>query len=616
MSLSGVFVRFIFAILAFIIATALIGVGVAQRTVFLPPNTVSAQVDLGSAQPYVMIDSDTLLTHTGKQTLQVSGTDTVFAAYGRTSDVEAWLNGSSYDRIGYDDESGELVSTVVDADPDGADNVASGSADPAGSDLWLEQFSTDDALYRTLSLPAGYSVIVASDGTQPAPANIKVSWPIANATPWAGPLLVAGVVFLLAGLVLLVLGLLHLRRSQRPRRKPPALPKGKRFSPSRTNAIESGVRKGRRSIAPMIVAPVALVSVLALGGCSADYWPQAAEPTATDVAVTATPDAAPTGDPASTAEPTEPTEPTAPIDEDTPTPAVTEAQLEAIVSTISTTTAEADASSNADTLAQRFSGPALELRTATYAIRGGYPEYPAPQAIPAGPLQVVLPQASSVWPKTVFTVVQGDDTSVPPVALMLVQETPRSNYKVYYEITLEPDTSLPPVAAASVGTTRLAPDTKLLKMTPDELKTAYADILATGDASQFISQIDATGDTLRTQVGAEYKAQKKAALPNTASIDFAQVAGTGQNIALATSGSGALVAVDLRESETVKPVESGATVSPEGAVKALSGVTETAKGAEAVYDYQLLFYIPPSGDAGAAELLGFTQGLVQAKELP
>jgi hypothetical protein len=609
MSLSGVHVRFIFAIFAFIIATALIGVGVAQRTVFLPPDTVASSVSTEGGQPYVMISSDTLRAHDGTQTLQLSGADTIFAAYGRTSDIEAWLDGSSYDTIGYDAETGELTSTTVEANPDGAENVASGSANPAGSDLWLEQFSTEDAMYRSLNLPAGYSVIVASDGTQPAPDTVRLSWPIPNATPWVGPLLVAGVAFLLAGLVLLVLGLLHMRRSSRPRRKPPALPKGKRFSPSRTNAIESGMRRGRRSIAPFIAAPIALASVLAVSGCSSDYWPQAAPPAATDAAtVAATAD--PTATPGADAEPTED------IDPDAPMPAVTEAQLEAIVSTISTVTAEADAASSADTLSSRFSGPALELRTATYAIRGGYPEYPAPQAIPSGPLQVVLPQASNTWPKTVFTVVQGDDTAVPPVALMLVQETPRSNYKVYYEITLEPDTSLPPVAAASVGTTRLAPDTKLLTMTPDELKTAYADILSVGDTSQYIDQVDSEGDTLRTQVGAEYKSQKKSALPSTASLDFAQVDAPGQNIALATSGSGALVAVDLRESETVKPVESGATVSPEGAVKALSGVTETAKGAEAVYDYQLLFYIPPSGDAGKAELLGFTQGLVQAKELP
>ncbi len=600
--------RFIFAIFAFIIATALIGAGVAQRTVFLPPDTVSASVITDGTAPYVMIDSDTLLTHDGKQSLVISGSSTVFAAYGRTSDVEAWLDGSDYERIGYDDSSRELTAENVSANPDAAENVASGSANPAGSDLWLEQYTAEDAMYRTVNLPAGYSVIVAADGTSPAPTSISISWPIPNATPWVGPLLVAGVVFLFAGLVLLVLGLLHMRRSQRPRRKPPALPKGKRFSPSRTNAIESGMKRGRRSIASFVAAPVALVSVLAFSGCSSDYWPQAAAPTpvASDAATTAaTPDPTPT-----------PGEPVETVDDGTPMPAVTQAQLEGIVSSISTVAAEGDAASSADALSPRFTGPALDLRKTTYAIRGGFPEYAAPQPIPAGPLEVVLPQASNSWPKTVFTVVQGADTTVPPVALMLEQETARSNYKVYYAITLEPDTSLPSVAAASVGTTRLAPETKLLTMTPEQLKTAYADILQFGDASGYIGDVDPTGDTLRTQVGVDYKNSAKAALASTASMEFATVPAPGQNIALATTESGALVAVNLRESQTVKPAESGATVSPTGAVKALSGVNESSKGTEAIFDYQLLFYIPPSGDTTKAELLGFTQGLVQAKELP
>jgi hypothetical protein len=600
-------VRFIFAVFALIVGVALIGAGIAQRTVLLPPNTVTASTKLSDAQPYVMIDSGVLKAHDGSQTLVLSGSDSVFAAYGRTDDVKAWLNGSSYDTLGYDSKSNELTSSTVAADPSGSDNVKSGSANPAGSDLWLEQYTSADAMYRTLNLPAGYSVIIASDGTKPAPTQIQVSWPIGNATPWAGPLVAAGIVFLLAGLVLLVLGLLHNRRSRRPRRKPPALPKGKRFSPSRTNAIESGVKRGRRSIgAPMLAAPIAILAVIGLAGCTSDYadwWPQAAT-SQTE---------APTGSGAPTPIPTASG---VPAQDKAPMPAITQAQAEAIVANVSSVAAQADAASDKNALASRFTGPALDLRTATYAIRAGYPEYPAPQAVPSGPLQVVLPQSTDAWPRTALAIVQGSDATVPPVALMLVQNSPRENYKVYYQITLEPNTSLPPVAAASVGAPSVASDTKLLTMTPDQLKTAYADILAVGDQSQYINQVDATGDTLRTQVGVDYKNAQKAALPSTASMDFGKIAAPGENLTLATNDSGALVAVNLRESQTVKPTEDGATVSPQGAVLALSGVSTTSKGTEADYDYQLLFYIPPYGDAGKAKLLGFTQGLISAKELP
>ncbi|WP_378145649.1 hypothetical protein ACFJGV_18415 [Cnuibacter sp. UC19_7] len=595
--------RFILAILAFIIATALIGYGVAQRTFFLPPSTVESTVQTGDGVAYAVIDSDALRSHEGAQTLTVSSGNggTVFAAYGRTADVEAWLQGSAYDRISTGDQGQGLVIESVAADPDGAENVASGSADPAASDLWLERFSSEGTLYRTLNLPEGYSVILASNGTDPAPAEVKISWPVSNATPWVGPTLVAGLVFLLVGIVLLILGLIHMRRSHGPRRKPPALPKGKRFSSSRTNAIESSVTRRRRSIkAPMAVGiPVALASALVLSGCSPDYWPQpAAAPTAV-----ATDDATPA--------------PTAVPDDATPEPVVTSEQFASILADVSSVAAEADAAANRDLLTSRFEGPALDLRAATYAIRAAYPEYAAPQAIPSTPVQVLLPQATDSWPRTAFAIVGGDDPSVPPVALFLTQDTPRADYKVYYEIALEPNTTLPEVAAATVGTTRLGPESKLLALTPDQIKTAYSDILLNGDASQYAAQIDPTGDTLRSQVGADYKNTTKTTLSATAAIEFASVAAAGDSIALATSDSGALVAVDIGETTTVKPVQAGATIKPEGAVKALSNVTETGKGTEATYDYQLLFYVPPQGTPGAkAQLLGFTQGLLSAKELP
>ncbi|AXH36495.1 hypothetical protein DVJ78_14690 [Humibacter sp. BT305] len=596
--------RFILAILAFIIATALIGYGVAQRTVFLPPSTVESTVQTDDGVNYAVIDSEALRSHDGAQTLTVSSGNggQVFAAYGRTADVEAWLQGSAYDRIGAGADGRGLVVESVPADPDGAENVASGSADPAASDLWLERFTSQGTLYRTLNLPEGYSVILASNGTDPAPAEVTISWPVSNATPWVGPTLVAGLVFLLAGIVLLILGLIHMRRSHGPRRKPPALPKGKRFSSSRTNAIESSVARRRRSLkAPMAVGvPIALASALVLSGCSPDYWPQpeAAAPTPVET-IDATP------------------APTAVPDDDTPEPVVTSDQFAAILADVSSVAAEADASANRDLLTSRFEGPALDLRAATYAIRAGFPEYAAPQPIPANPVQVLLPQATDSWPRTAFAIVGGDDPSVPPVALFLTQDTPRADYKVYYEIALEPNTTLPEVAAATVGTTRLGPESKLLAMTPDQIKTAYSDILLNGDSSQYASMIDPTGDTLRSQVGADYKNTTKSGLSATAAIEFASVAAQGESIALATSDSGALVAVDIGETTTVKPVQAGATIKPEGAVKALSNVTETGKGTEATYDYQLLFYVPPQGTPDAkAQLLGFTQGLLSAKELP
>ncbi|GGF38864.1 hypothetical protein [Subtercola lobariae] len=618
--------RFILAIIAFVIALAFIGIGIAERTFLLPPSSVSVETTQTTSTPYVFIDSDALLAESGEQTVTFSGSPKVFAAYGRTDDVKAWLNGASYADLTVNTGSKpSLTSTIVPADPAGAANVASGSVDPAGSDLWLEEYTADSSMTRTFSLPAGYSLIVADDGTAPAPTTVRISWPLDDSTPLAVPFLLTGAIFVVIGLILLLLGLRHMKKSQGPRRKQPTLPKGKRFSSSRTNGIESGVRRGRRSITKSIavLVPTAMLSAAVLSGCSAQSLPAAIADTATPAPVstgdtstgdpstgTPTPGATTTG--TTTAVPTP-----VPTPDQGPPPVVSEAQLDTILGKISTVTTAADAASDPTALAARMTGPALDLRTATYSIRKTDADYPAQPAIPAGPSSVVLPQATDSWPRTVFTIAENTaDSTVAPLSLMLIQDTPRSQYKVYYAIPLEPATTLPPVAPATVGTSQLPNDTKLLSLTPTDAAAGYADILMLGSQSPYYDKFDPTGDTLQTSVGADYKAATKAALPNTASIDFAKVPGVGQTIALATNQSGAIVATNIRESVTVKPVEAGATVSPEGAVKAASGVSQTAKGTEAIYDYQLLFYIPPSGDTSKVKLLGFAQGLLSAKELP
>lgn len=604
--------RFVLAIITFVIATTLIGVGVAQRTFLLPPGAVVASNAAPVTDAYAVIDSDSLLANTGSQTVSLSGPGKVFFAYGQSADVAAWLNGSSFTRLSFDEESGSLVSSGVPADSAGAANVASGSPNPTGSDLWLQEFSADGGISRTVNLPAGYSIIIASDGATPAPASIAVSWPIDNSTPWAIPLLLSGTFVLLVGLALLLWGLWHMKRQQGPRRKPPGAITGKRFSFSRTHSIESGVKRGRRGISQsvVVIVPLAIITALLAGSGAA---------TAATPVPSPTPTSSPTSSPTPTSGPSSdaptPT-PTAGSSSDIPLPVVSEAQAQMIIDRVTAAATAADAASNTELLATRFAGPAYDLRSVTYAIRATYPEYPAPAAIAAGPASVVLPQATRSWPKVLVGVVTNPDATIAPQSLTLVQQTPRSNYKANYAIALEPDTTLPPVAAATVGTARLAPDSRLLQITPTALKEAYADILAVGSASPFFGLVDSKGDSLRTQVGSEYKATAKAGLPTAGTVDFAKVPGIGDTIALATIDSGALVNFELRETVTGRPVTAGGKIETTGAIKSLSGIASSGTGVEATYAYQLLFYIPPAGSTSLPTLLGFSQGLVQAKEIP
>ena len=568
--------RFVLAIISFVLAAVMIGFGIAQRTFLAEPDEMTVATTVSSSAPVTVVDGTTLNSFSGTQKLALSGSDTVFAAYGRTSDVLAWIGDASYNTVALDPDTNELTNTLVRGTETTVPN-------PTGSDLWLAEYTRDDSLTVTASVPSDVSFIVVSDGTKPAPDDIAISWPLDNSAPWSGPLIIAGAVALLLGLGLLLWAIGHMRSSRGPRRKPqkmPKVPRAPRYKPAR-RAIGRG----------MIAVPVVLVGTLLVAGCS----PEAVS----TAAVTPSPSAT-----------------TGPAAAKTDPPAATVKQVERIIADISAVAAKADAAKDSTLLATRFDGAALELRTASYAIStadaaiGGLP------AIPAGPVKLTLPEQTDSWPRTVFAVIQDDaDDTVPPVAMYLTQAEPRSQYKVSYAMTLEPAQGIPKVAPADIGAGRLSDDSPLLRMSPTDVALAYADILELDVDSESYLDFDATNDSLRTSVGLAKKQEIRASLPATASITFGHAIGPAQAIALATNDAGAIIAVNLYETTTVAPVEAGAAVNPTGAVKALSGLSISTKGVIATYSDQLLFYVPAAGSDGKIVLLGYSQGLVKAGEI-
>lgn len=621
--------RFVSAIVAFVLAAAMIVFGIAQRTWLAPPEQLTTSVATTGDAAFTVIPGAVLNSNPGQQHVQISGGKTVWAAYARTSDIVAWLGSSPYNSVSYNAQKDTLSSKVVEApaptgdapagdtttddsatDDSATDDSGAGDAsddtaapNPAGSDLWLEEKQSDGSLNWTMSVPKDVSLLVAVDGTAPAPSRIGLSWPLQHSTPWAGPLIVGGGILLLVGLGLYIWGLVHMRKTRGPRRKTPKapkLPQAPRPRVVRAEVLEPvTTNKGRRAARRTILTTggIVLASGLLLSGCSSS-----------DVDKLFKDDPAPV--------PTVTSSAAAAAAEEVQPVAVTEGQLRRIVDRVATTVSQADTDRNADLLATRVTGPALEERTANYTMRGADGNIAAPDAIPSKPITLDLPQATDAWPRTVMTVVGGDDPAVAPVALVLTQQTPRDNYLVTYAVKLQAKVPFPAVAPPSVGAPLLPNDVKLLAAQPDQLGTAYADILAQGDASQYIDVFQKDPDTLRTNVGVDYKNSKKSGLPSTASLDFSNGPGSGPVLALASNDSGAIVATSIIERETAKVVEEGATINLEGQVKALSGLTNTTKGVESTYGYQLLFYVPPTTAEGKqVVLLGYAQALIGVKEL-
>ncbi|WP_229382020.1 hypothetical protein [Microbacterium schleiferi] len=204
--------RFVWAVVALVLATVMIGAGIAQRTIFQGPRSTTAEVSISESAPYLVIDGAVLTANPGSQTLRVLGDGPVFAAYGRTADVQAWLADATYNEV-VRTEDGALVTEGVEPEPtvdpsaapatdapaddgattedtatdQGAEEEAIPGRNPVGSDLWLDEYQQEDLVIAPLQLPADMSVIIASDGTEPAPTTVSVTWPIANSTPGPDP---------------------------------------------------------------------------------------------------------------------------------------------------------------------------------------------------------------------------------------------------------------------------------------------------------------------------------------------------------------------------------------------------------------------------------------------
>ena len=600
-------VRFVWAVVAFVIAAAMIGAGIAQRTVFQGPSEATESIQPDGATAYTLIDGAVLGSLPGAQSLRVEGDGEVFVSYGRTTDMQAWLADVPYTAVTLGAEDA-VQTALVPASADTAATEAAGTRTPVGSDLWLDEYQQTSSLSTTLQLPADMSVLVASDGIAPAPSNITVTWPIDNATPWAGPLIAGGAIALLAGIVLYILGIRHVRRSRRPRRKGLPLPVTEPISIADADAAEKGVisaspaRRGRGALGPgrraLVAVPALGLSAALFAGCSADAWPQFGA--------------------SETPSPT----PSVIVPEGQFPPAVTENQAERIVSRIATTVAEADSSLDAAVAETRLAGPALAERQTNYTLRAALPDRPALPAIPAEPAQIILPQTTGTWPRTVMMVVESAETDAPTTSIMMMtQEDPWADYRVSYIGNLEASTNLPELAAPYVGATQVPPDSSFLVMPPDQVAAAYADLINNGQNSPSWGAFDTANDLLLPAI--EDNKRKRTDELNqtgqgTAEISFSATAGPAEPIALATLDTGAIVAVNVYESDTAKPTNADAVIKLDNnpAVKALTGVDQSATGFTTTYTDQIFFYVPSQGSDDKIRLLGYRSSLLEAKVSP
>jgi hypothetical protein len=588
-------VRVIVAIVLLSVSVLTLGLGIAQRTVFANDQLIDRPVVTQTTAPATIIHGTDLAAYPGRVTLSVEGgvsarvpsgdgfsvvtSERVFVAYGRTVDVMAWLSPGRHTQLLFD----PLADGFIVLPRTGQDLTL---PDPAGSDLWFQEYSDEGQISVSFSVPEDVSVLIMSDGTLPAPQNITVSWPLVTDSLVSWALIVVGIGSMIAGFVMVLINYIVWRKNRGPRRrmtKRPRAPRGSYRQPQRSSVKP----RGRRSLR-FVALPVAGAVLWGATGC-------APEPTQVEVEETDSQVQAPAV---------------------VPYPAVTELQFSRIMATVAQAIQSADEELAVNLLADRVSEPTLAARRAAYIIKRADPTSGTLTPILASPIRLVLPQQTSTWPRSVFGIIQDeDDLESPSVGVVLSQESPRSDYRLSYAVVLAPQVQIPNLPSASLGSARLSPDSGLIRLSPVDVAANYADVINQGTSSPFALEFALATDRLFIQLGPEAAALRQESFGDTVDVEWETTPSENEVVAFATADGGALVMATLQEIERVTPAQSGASVNASIAVRALTSLSQSTRGFEVISNIQVLWYVPPVGSEEGIRVLGYTYSLVGAKEV-
>jgi len=568
--------RFLTAAILFVVSAALLLTGIAERTIWHPPASVTREINLGGSSPFVIINHSVLSLYPGKPTLTAVSDRFSFIAVGRQSDVKAWVGNSGHTDV---TAVGSQDSAKINASRSLGSDLP---ANPANSDLWRQEISAAGNLSLLVDTSDSAAALVAGTGFEKAPGTIRLEWPIVFDPTPSKVLLIAGTVFLFAAVVVNWWAWYQMRKERGPRRRTPKAPQGPRTRRRRSGNVSTPSR-GRRSARNFTAITAGVLVLGTLTGC-AQAGPSAS----------GTPDKG-----------TAIQQP----------PVVSIGQLREIVKRVSVAVAAADDARDSKLLEARVAGPALATRQAYYQLQKASKKVPNLPPIATANINLALPAASKEWPRTIMAITSNGSSDTLPQMIVLQQASPREQYKLWYDIDMLPGVKLPMVNTAATGAFPVAPDSLFLKIAPNALPSRFGDLLDQGTSSQSAMMFNVAKDEYYKQISASLKSQQQT-LAN-ATIKVTHSLGDPNVLSLATVDSGALVAVYMNDTYVIKPKDRTQAVAVSGNEKLLLGSAGSATGVKSSYGSMLLFYVPANGSSSKNRIvtLGATQVLLKVASL-
>ncbi len=576
--------------------------GIGQLTFWAPAETVTASAPGDSkAAPLTVITQDVLTHGGGPRQISIKGDGKFVLAVGRPDDVDAWVGKTAHNSITGVSGDGKSLQVA------GTDGEATAPS-PAGSDLWVQTENANGQLDYTFTPPASgnWSLLLASDGTKPAPSSLSMTFANDATMPWAVPLIVIGAILIVAGAALPFISKFTRGRGSRPKGPqdggnietgPEAAGEGTAKQTGKDiiggDAPAEDSKKGTAGGPALRISLVAAAVVTGLVGGTAAGAQAAETPSPSGSATSPTGSA--TASPAGTAGAQ-----TAPV--------LVDAQLKRILDQVAGAVAAGDAARDASKLAPRVDGTELQVRTQNYKIRSQVATHEARMPVRSSKLLGSVISTQRTWPRTVIALTQGDGNVVPQV-LTLVQASPRENYKLKSTSPLQPGTSFPAIPLG--GTAQMAAGDKSgLQYSGTEAMAALGDRLTKADSAFKDKLVEGTNSPYIADV-LDYQASTVKSGTN-GNFTFTHTPSPADTAVFRTSDGGAVVVGKLDFDFTSKPKADGDTLTVDKAAAVLAGGDSTKVGLVQTFSESVAIYIPPAGSTAPMKLVAAVRGLVGA----
>jgi hypothetical protein len=522
-------VRYTFAVILMVVGVVVGGLGVLQKTLWAPEDTITATAQIDSDKPAVIVDPGMLNLYKTPATMTVKGSGDLTIAQAPIENVEAWAGQSGYDRITGLAEEGKLTTKATD----GEGKVP----DPKGADLWQSEVNGTDSVELEWTDDANRTgFLIAGNGESGQVKSVTLSWPNHADTPWAIPLMVIGGVAFIAGIVLLFFGA-NRAKKEANRRK---------------------ARQERRRKLAEYGTAFAIVPVLALSACGPEELPKP-EPSEA-------PSSAPAG--------------------------VTDDQAKRILDSVAEDVKTADKKTDKKALSARADGPALKQREDLYKVKDKVKDPKMPPAVASDEIVANYTAATDSWPRVTSLITSAGGASQ---LLVLTQEDPRSDYKLWSQTQLTQGTKLPELPDSRQGAKMLEPGDKHFVDTPEKVVANYAKALGEGEGSKEAKKFDA--DDFSKSIWKNQKEQKSSAESGKAKVDYEYKPGK-ELVAQGTAGDAAIVTGVVEAESTITPESKEGrtgTLTLSSPQKELIGSDSTKEPVTTKTTQVLTFLVPKDG---------------------